>query len=128
MTPVPPARARATKPTRHRSASTPLYSARPPLTPPRILSVRLRRSCGRAGGIGGGGGGCQAGGSIGGGSIGGGGGGGGRGAGGWRAAGGRAAGWGAALRGAERLSWREPCRSVIPESIREGPHPTLVRQ
>src|SRR6476661_3224383 len=46
----------------------PLYSARPPLTPPRILSVRLRRSCGRAGGPGGGGGGgCQAGGSSGGG-------------------------------------------------------------
>ena len=30
----------------------PLYSARPPLTPPRILSVRLRRSWGRAGGAG----------------------------------------------------------------------------
>src|SRR3954466_15873691 len=67
MTPVPPARARATNPTRHRRASMPLYSARPPLTPPRILSVRLRRSCGRAGGAGGGGGGCQAGGSRGGG-------------------------------------------------------------
>src|SRR3954462_2646934 len=72
MTPVPPARARATNPTRHRSASTPLYSARPPLTPPRILSVRLRRSCRRTGGRGGGGGGCQAGGSSGGGGGGGG--------------------------------------------------------
>src|SRR3954462_8903321 len=57
MTPVPPARARATKPTRQSRASMPLYSARPPLTPPRILSVRLRRSCGRTGGPGGGGGG-----------------------------------------------------------------------
>ena len=85
--PVPPARARATKPTRQSSASMPLYSARPPLTPPRILSVRLRRSCGRAGGPGGGGGGCQAGGSSGGGAA------------------------GAVLRGAVRLSWREACRS-----------------
>src|SRR3954452_11286049 len=67
MTPAPPARVRATKPTRHRSASMPLYSASPPLTPPSTLSVRLRRSCGRAGGPGGGGGGCQAGGSSGGG-------------------------------------------------------------
>src|SRR3954447_14105402 len=63
MTPVPPASARATKPTRQSRASMPLYSARPPLTPPRILSVRLRRSWGRAGGPGGGGGGAQAGGS-----------------------------------------------------------------
>src|SRR4051794_36000864 len=54
----------------------PLYSARPPLTPPSTLSVRLRRSCGRAGGAGGGGGGCQAGGSSGGGGGGDGGGGG----------------------------------------------------
>src|SRR5215213_2392605 len=72
MTPVPPARARATKPTRHSSASMPLYSARPPLTPPRILSVRLRRSWGRNGGPGGGGGGCHIGGSRGGGGLGGG--------------------------------------------------------
>src|SRR5688500_14493 len=61
--PDPPAKVRATKPTRHSSGSTPLYSARPPATPPIILSVRLRRSCGRYGGSGGGGGGCQAGGS-----------------------------------------------------------------
>src|SRR3954453_1199857 len=67
MMPVAPARVRATKPTRHRSASTPVYSASPPLTPPSTLSVRLRRSCGRTGGGGGGGGGCQAGGSTGGG-------------------------------------------------------------
>src|SRR3954447_8978357 len=72
MTPVPPARARATKPTRHSSASIPLYSARPPLTPPRILSVRLRRSWGRTGGPGGGGGGCHIGGARGGGGAGGG--------------------------------------------------------
>src|SRR3954468_19506976 len=52
----------------------PLYSARPPLTPPRILSVRLRRSWGRAGGPGGGGGGAQAGGVRAGGGGGGGGG------------------------------------------------------
>src|SRR4051794_29356678 len=50
----------------------PLYSARPPLTPPRILSVRLRRSWGRTGGPGGGGGGCHIGGSRGGGGLGGG--------------------------------------------------------
>src|SRR5829696_2052479 len=68
--PVPPARARATKPTRQSSASTPLYSARPPLTPPKILSVRLRRSCGRASGPGGGG--CHIGGPRGGGGLGGG--------------------------------------------------------
>ena len=55
--PVPPATARATKPTRQSSASMPLYPARPPLTPPRILSVRLRRSWDAAGGGGGGGGG-----------------------------------------------------------------------
>src|SRR3954453_23201420 len=66
--PAPPARVRATKPTRHSSASMPLYSASPPLTPPRILSVRLRRSCGRGGGPGGGGGGAQAGGWRGGGA------------------------------------------------------------
>src|SRR5215212_1281664 len=62
MTPVPPARVRATNPTRHSRASMPLYSASPPFTPPRILSVRLRRSCGRAGRGSGGGG--QDGGSI----------------------------------------------------------------
>ena len=44
----------------------------------------------------------------------------------WRAAarpaGRAAAGRGAALRGAERLSWREACRSGRRESIRERPH------
>src|SRR3954451_13526021 len=67
-TPEPPAKVRATKPTRQSSASMPLYSARPPQTPPSILPLRLRYSCwrgaGRSGG-GGGGGGCQAGGSTG---------------------------------------------------------------
>src|SRR3954465_2001456 len=66
--PEPPAKVRARKPTRQSSASMPLYSARPPQTPPSILSLRLRYSCwrgaGRSGG-GGGGGGCQAGGSTG---------------------------------------------------------------
>ena len=52
-TPVPPASARATKPTRQSSASMPLYSARPPLTPPSTLSRRLRRSCGADRGAGG---------------------------------------------------------------------------
>src|SRR6478752_3769695 len=55
--PLPPAKVRATKPTRHSSASTPLYSARPPATPPIILLLRLRCSCWRSGGAGGGGGG-----------------------------------------------------------------------
>src|SRR3954447_26200548 len=114
MTPVPPARVRATKPTRHSRASMPLYSARPPLTPPRILSVRLRRSCGRTGGPGGGGGGCHMGGSSGGGVGGGAGGGGG-------------GDWAVVLRGGGRLSWREACRSAVQETIRERPHPTLVR-
>src|SRR3954451_5991594 len=90
MMPVPPARARATKPTRQRRASMPLYSARPPLTPPRILSVRLRRSWGRTGGPGGGGGGCHIGGARGGGGGGGGGAGGGGGGLGGGAAGGGA--------------------------------------
>src|SRR3954471_5575536 len=53
-TPAPPARVRATKPTRHSTASMPLYSASPPLTPPIIRSVLLRRSCGRAGALAGG--------------------------------------------------------------------------
>src|SRR4051794_11396749 len=68
-TPLPPAKVRATKPTRQSSGSTPLYSARPPATPPIILSVRLRRSWGGAGGPGGGGGGSQAGGSSEGGGV-----------------------------------------------------------
>src|SRR3954451_16137717 len=97
MTPVPPTRARATKPTRHRRASMPLYSASPPLTPPRILSVRLRRSCGRAGGPGGGGGG---GGPSHGGGRGGGGGGGGPGGGGGGGPPGGGGGGGAAGGGA----------------------------
>src|SRR5215218_10940424 len=67
MTPVPAARVRATKPTRQSRASMPVYSARPPLTPPRILSVRLRRNWGRTDGGPGGGGGGQDGESIGGG-------------------------------------------------------------
>src|SRR3954471_13191013 len=103
MTPAPPARVRATKPTRHRSASMPVYSARPPLTPPSTLSVRLRRSCGRAGGAGGGGGGRQARGGSGGGGGGGAGGssgggvGGGVGGGGGGGAGGGGAGGGAVV-------------------------------
>src|SRR3954468_5686424 len=54
----------------------PLYSARPPLTPPRTLSERLRCSCGRAGDAGGGAEGAHGGGSKGGGAGGTGGGGG----------------------------------------------------
>ena len=80
----------------------PVYSARPPLTPPRILSVRLRRNGARTDGPGGGGA-CQAGGSK---------------------DGGRAAGVPRA-EGAVPMSCHEPadrrCRS-----IRERPHPTLV--
>src|SRR4029450_3418301 len=56
-TPVPPPSVRATKPTRQSRASTPLYSASPPLTPPRILLGRLRGSCGGTGGQARGGGG-----------------------------------------------------------------------
>src|ERR671938_411543 len=37
-------------PTRHRTASVPLYSARPPQTPPSQRSVPLRRSSRRTGG------------------------------------------------------------------------------
>src|SRR4051812_38665277 len=59
--PEPPAKARATKPTRQSSGSIPLYWARPPQTPPSILSELLRRSCARTGGPDGGGGGSQAG-------------------------------------------------------------------
>src|SRR3954467_8930386 len=56
--PLPPARVSAMAPTRHSRASTPVYSARPPATPPITLSERLRRSCGRGTGpVGGGGGG-----------------------------------------------------------------------
>src|SRR4051812_18213257 len=50
MTPAPPATVRPTKPTRQSTGSIPLYSARPPQTPPSIFSVPLRRSCGRTGG------------------------------------------------------------------------------
>src|SRR4051812_6134261 len=50
--PEPPSRARATKPTRQRTVSMPLYSARPPQTPPSIESVPLRRSWGRGRGPG----------------------------------------------------------------------------
>src|SRR4051794_34791359 len=67
--------ASATKPTRHSSASMPLYSASPPQTPPSTLSVALRWMPARS--TGGGGGGCQGGGSSGGGVAGGGAGGGG---------------------------------------------------
>src|SRR3954452_3445485 len=77
----------------------PLYSARPPLTPPRILSVRLRRSWGRAGGPGGGGGGAQAGGA---------GGGGGGGGGGAQAGGSRAGGGGGVGGGADVMTRRLP--------------------
>src|SRR5918999_1401689 len=62
--PEPPARVRATKPTRQSTVSMPLYSAKPPLTPPSILSVPLRRSGGRAGEPGSGGGCSQVGGST----------------------------------------------------------------
>ena len=79
----------------------PLYSARPPLTPPRILSVRLRRSWGRAGGPGGGGGGCQAGGS-------------------------RAAAGGGWSGGRCRCHGEKPADRRPAGTIREGPHPTLV--
>src|SRR6476646_6846675 len=71
--PVPPAKVRATKPTRHSSGSIPLYSARPPQTPPSIESPVLRCSPDR--GCGGGGGGGDAGGGHVGGSTGGAGGG-----------------------------------------------------
>src|SRR3954463_12293479 len=75
--PLPPARVSAMAPTRQSRASTPVYSARPPATPPITLSVRLRRSCGRGAGPGGGGGGHEPGGcSVAGGGAGGGGGGG----------------------------------------------------
>src|SRR3954447_4214627 len=52
--PEPPAKVRATKPTRQSNGSIPLYSARPPATPPTSLSVLLRRSCARPGGVAGG--------------------------------------------------------------------------
>src|SRR3954465_3246254 len=47
--PAPPARVSATKATRHSSASTPVWAARPLLTPPSIRSVRLR--CSGGGGV-----------------------------------------------------------------------------
>jgi hypothetical protein len=47
--PEPPARVRATKPTRQSTVSMPVCSARPPETPPSMRSVPLRRSGGRAG-------------------------------------------------------------------------------
>src|SRR3954447_19648960 len=45
--PAPPATVSPTNPTRQSTGSIPLYSARPPQTPPSIFSVPLRRSCGR---------------------------------------------------------------------------------
>src|SRR3954462_1399199 len=58
ITPLPPARVSAIAPIRQSRASTPVYSASPPATPPITLSVRLRRSWARGcHGCGGGGGG-----------------------------------------------------------------------
>ena len=68
--PAPPAMVRPTKPTRHSSESMPLYSARPPQTPPAIRSVPLRSSSGRAEAPGGGDGCSPAGGFTGGGVVG----------------------------------------------------------
>src|SRR3954467_14984254 len=81
-----PSRARAMTPPRQISASTPLYSASPPQTPPSTRLVLLRYRCGRGGtaarGGGSGVGGSAVGGPGGGGGLGGGGlGGGGRGVG-----------------------------------------------
>src|SRR4051794_14921198 len=50
--PDPPSRVSVTKPTRQRTTSMPVYSASPPLTPPSIVSVPLRRSWGRGRGPG----------------------------------------------------------------------------
>ena len=98
--PEPPASARATKPTRHSSASMPLYSASPPETPPITLSVRLRRSCARTGGPGGGGGGRRCNGGGGGGA--------------------------GAEREAVRKSWQRACRRRAAAIHQGSPHPTLV--
>src|SRR3954449_3295654 len=97
--PLPPARVSAMAPTRHSRASTPVYSARPPATPPITLSVRLRRSCGRGAGPVGGGGGHQPG-------------------------GGSAAGGGGDGGSAEVMA--PACRAGRRRGIGEPPEPTLI--
>src|SRR4051812_1794720 len=117
MMPLPPAKVSAMAPTRQSRASMPVYSARPPATPPRTLSVRLRRSGGRGAarrglwGVGRGRGG---------------GGGGGRGGGGGGAPPpvGSAVGGGAEGGSAEVMA--EACRRRRPGGIREPPEPTLI--
>src|SRR3954453_1027680 len=67
-----PTSASAMKPIRQIRASTPLYSARPPQTPPKTLLVVLRRRCVRCGAkTGAGGAACAASGAISGGDCGG---------------------------------------------------------